>query len=229
MFARPCAPDPRVKFCAMGDEPARHDDPAASRALERISDADRERATEFVQAALSHGQIGLDEIDERLGAVMAARTRGDLEAALIHLPGAAAVLAPSPPVPATIRPGEPVTITGSHTKIERAGRWAVPDHLVVTLRHSSLVLDLMEADLPGPAIRIDVDLTHSRFRLIVPDDIQLETTGLEQHGSTVGVEAARGTSPRAVVVLTGRLHWSKVAADAPGWRRRRALRKAKRS
>lgn len=212
----------------MGDELARGEDGVASRALERVSDADRERAVELVQAALGDGRIGLDEIDERLGAVVAARTRGDLEGALLHLPGADAVLAATRPgVLATSRAGEPMTINGTHARIRRTGRWEVPAHLIVTMVHSSMVLDLMEADLPGPEIRVDVDLTHSRLRVIVPDDIRIEASGLEQHGGKVQVEPARdATSPRAVVRLTGRLHWSKVTAVSPGRRRRRALRKA---
>lgn len=214
----------------MGDEPAPRDDGAASRALERVSDADRERAADLVQAALGDGRIGLDEIDERLGAVLAARTRGDLEAALLHLPGADAVLAATRPgVPATRRPGEPATVNGTHTRIRRTGRWEVPDHLVVKLVHTSLVLDLMEADLPGPEIRVDLDLTHSRISIIAPDDIRVEADGLEQHGAKVDVEPApTATPPRAVVRLSGRLHWSRASAGPPGWRRRRALRKTAR-
>lgn len=196
--------------------------------LERISDADRERAADLVQAALGDGRIGMDEIDERLGAVLAARTRGDLEVALVHLPGADAVLAATHPVvPAASRAGEPTTISGTHTRIHRTGRWDVPAHLVVTLVHSSLVLDLTEARLPGPQLRVDVDLTHSRLRLIVPGDLLVEAGELEQTGAKVRLEPAHDTaSPRAVVRLSGRLHWSRVASGAPGWRRRRALRRS---
>ena len=132
--------------------------------LERVSDADRERAVELVQAALGDGRIGLDEIDERLGAVVAARTRGDLEAALVHLPG----------------------------------RWEVPAHLIVTMVHSSMVLDLTEADLPGPEIRVDLDFTHSRLRVIVPDDIRVEAYGLEQHGRKCA--SSRLATPRRPVL-----------------------------
>lgn len=212
----------------MGDDVARREDGAGSRALERVSDADRERAAEFVQAALGDGRIGLDEIDERLGAVLAARTRGDLEAALVHLPGADAVLAAAGPVLPAPRPaGEPATISGTHAKMQRTGRWEVPAHLVVTLVHSSLVLDLTEAVLPGPELRVDADLTHSRLRLIVPDDIRVEAADLEEHGSKVRVEPGQNaTSPRAVVRVTGRLQWSRVAAVAPGRRRRRELRRS---
>ncbi|WP_116951260.1 DUF1707 SHOCT-like domain-containing protein [Jiangella endophytica] len=213
----------------MGDEPGRREDLAASQALQRVSDADRERAAELVRAAYGDGRIGVDEIDERLGAVMAARTRGDLEAALVHLPGADDVLAATHPVLAVSRAGEPTTINGTHARIERTGRWEVPAHLVVTLVHSSVVLDLMEAVLPGPEIRVDVDLTHSRLRVIVPDDVRVDVSNLEQHGSKVRVDP-RGdaAAPRAVVRLTGRLGWSRVAAAAPGRRRRRELRKAAR-
>ncbi|WP_053202738.1 DUF1707 SHOCT-like domain-containing protein [Jiangella muralis] len=212
----------------MGDDVARREDGAGSLALERVSDADRERAAEFVQAALGDGRIGLDEIDERLGAVLAARTRGDLEAALVHLPGADAVLTTAGSVAPAPRPaGEPATINGTHARMQRTGRWEVPAHLVVTLVHSSLVLDLTEAALPGPELRVDADLTHSRLRLIVPDDIRVEATDLEEHGSKVRVEPAHSaTPPRAVVRVTGRLQWSRVAAVAPGRRRRRELRRS---
>jgi hypothetical protein len=212
----------------MGDEPVRREDGAAAGALERISDADRERAAELVQAAFGDGRIGVEEIDERLGAVMAARTRGDLGAALVHLPGADAVLAATQSVvPAASRAGEPTTINGTHARIKRTGRWDVPAHLVVTLVHSKLVLDLTEADLPGPEIRVDADLTHSRLRVIVPDDIRVVESGVEQHGSKVRVEPVPGaTPPRAVVHVTGRLSWSKVTAVGPGRRRRRELRRA---
>lgn len=212
----------------MGDDLARGDDVAASRALERISDADRERAAELVRAAFGDGRIDLDEIDGRLGAVMAARTRGDLEAALVHLPGADAVLAATQLlVPGAA--GEPTPIKGTHARIHRTGRWDVPSHLVVKLVHSSLVLDFMEAVLPGSEIRVDVDFTHSKLRVIVPDDIMVEASGLDQHGSKVRLQPSHITAPpRAVVRLGGRLHWSKVTAVPPGRRRLRAMRKGTR-
>ncbi|SEE89696.1 DUF1707 SHOCT-like domain-containing protein [Jiangella alba] len=207
----------------MGDDVARREE----RALERVSDADRERAAEFVRTALGDGRIGLEEIDERLGAVLGARTRGDLEAALVHLPGADAVLAAAEPVSATRPAGEPVTITGTHARMQRSGRWDVPTHLVVTLVHSSLVLDLTEVVLPGPQLLIDADLTHSRLRLIVPDDVRVEATDLDEHGSKLRFEPARNDIPaRAVVRVTGRLQWSRVTAVAPGRRRRRLRRRA---
>lgn len=211
----------------MGDEVARHEDATSSRALERVSDADRERAADFVQAALSDGLIGLDEIDERVGAVMSARTRGDLEAALIHLPGADAALAtPRQAVPATSG-DEPTTIGGTHARLERTGHWTVPAHLVVTLAYSSLELDLMEAELPGPEILVEVDLTHSRLRVVVPDDIRVVATGLEQNGSRVRIESPDDPpSPRAVIRLTGPMNWGRISVGAPGRRRRRQLRRA---
>jgi hypothetical protein len=45
----------------------------------RISDADRERVAGLLRVAASEGRLDLAELDERLGAVYAARTRGDIE------------------------------------------------------------------------------------------------------------------------------------------------------
>lgn len=57
----------------------------------RASDAEREHVGELLQQALSQGRITIAEFDERMGAAMAARTRGELDAVLVDLPGAVRV------------------------------------------------------------------------------------------------------------------------------------------
>lgn len=64
-------------------EPVRPDDI-------RISDADRRRVQDGLQRAHGAGQLDLDEFDERVSAVWAARTRGELDRVT-------ADLAPTPP------------------------------------------------------------------------------------------------------------------------------------
>jgi hypothetical protein len=64
-----------------------HRDALPARAL-RASDAEREQVGELLQQAMSQGRITIAEFDERMGAAMAARTRGELEATLVDLPGA---------------------------------------------------------------------------------------------------------------------------------------------
>src|SRR5690625_1874105 len=205
-----------------------------SRAMERVSDADRERAGELIQEALSDGRLALDEIDDRLGAVMAARTRGDLEAALIHLPGAEAVLGTTgsnTPDQASGREGAPV-LQAYSAPVHRTGAWTLPGQLTIRGRTSSVHLDLTEAELPVGNCHIELDLRHCSLRIVVPDDVRVEADEVAPTGSPVNVRAPKNASagpPRLVIHLRGTAHMSSVYASGPGRLRRRALRKAGRS
>lgn len=53
-------------------------DPREHPAALRVSDAQREAVANAVRGALDDGRLQLTELDERLGAVFAARTHGDL-------------------------------------------------------------------------------------------------------------------------------------------------------
>jgi hypothetical protein len=68
----------------------------------RASDSDRERVAERLRHATAEGRLGTDELDERLGALFASRTYGELDRLVADLPEAEPSLAPEPsgvPVP----------------------------------------------------------------------------------------------------------------------------------
>src|SRR5437899_9080818 len=54
--------------------------------LMRASDADRERVAEVLRTAAAEGRLRLDELDERLATVYAARTYAELEPVTHDLP-----------------------------------------------------------------------------------------------------------------------------------------------
>jgi Domain of unknown function (DUF1707) len=56
------------------------------RALLRASDADREQVTERLRQAATEGRLHDDELEERLGAALCARTYGELDALVADLP-----------------------------------------------------------------------------------------------------------------------------------------------
>ena len=56
----------------------------------RVSDADREAAAAELQEHFASGRLNQDELDERLAAVFAAKTRGDLDAVFADLPSSGA-------------------------------------------------------------------------------------------------------------------------------------------
>jgi hypothetical protein len=53
----------------------------------RASDEDRERIAERLRAATAEGRLLTDELDERLGIALSARTYGELDSLVADLPG----------------------------------------------------------------------------------------------------------------------------------------------
>lgn len=60
--------------------------PVTAEALIRASDADRDRVAELLRDQLAQGRLNLDEFSERVGAVYAAITLGELERLVADLP-----------------------------------------------------------------------------------------------------------------------------------------------
>jgi hypothetical protein len=70
----------------------------APAAAHRASDAERDAAADRLRTAAAEGRLDPDELDERVGQVYSARTRGELAALTSDLPEPAA--APAAPEPA---------------------------------------------------------------------------------------------------------------------------------
>src|SRR4051794_17348313 len=89
----------------------------------RTSDAERQRAAEFLRDACGDGRISPDELEERLDLLFAGGTVADIAALVRDLPGGSAVIprfgrgaAPRPvavSVPARRRPGSPAVPMGA--------------------------------------------------------------------------------------------------------------------
>src|SRR6195256_616203 len=78
----------------------------------RASDADRERVANVLREAAGDGRLTMDELDERLDAVDAAKTYAELEPITHALPDAGAAHAPAP---ATAAPRDPARFGGEPT------------------------------------------------------------------------------------------------------------------
>ena len=62
-------------------------DEMAKRATLRASDADREHVAERLRKATGEGRLLAEELEERLGAALSARTYGELDSLVADLPG----------------------------------------------------------------------------------------------------------------------------------------------
>jgi hypothetical protein len=103
----------------------------------RASHEDRDKIVELLRVAGGDGRLDAEELDERVGAALAARTYGELAALVADLPAVPG----SPVMPLAAKPKDIVRIeTGSgHTK--RVGHWAVPQRMEVRARSGWVVLD----------------------------------------------------------------------------------------
>jgi hypothetical protein len=93
---------------------------SARTAEQRASDLDRDIAADILCAAVGDGRLTLDELDERLGATLSARTMTELAALIADLPGRCA--------PRPVRPCDPVGRLGFGFSVP--SRWSVIQTLV---------------------------------------------------------------------------------------------------
>lgn len=134
-----------------------------------MSDADRERVAERLRAAHGEGRLTLDEFDQRLTGLFAARTFADAEQYVADLPGSP--LASAAPERAELR-------TTAAT-LKRRGRWVVPRQLVVTAKAGTVKLDFTEAVIPHPVIYIDLDVYAGSTILVLPPDTTVDIDNVE--------------------------------------------------
>jgi len=181
----------------------------------RVGDREREQAVAVLHDAVGGGYLDLQEFEERSQTVYAARTRGDLRAALADLPGAVQLF---PPTGAPVAAGGLMvaarenTIDVDWTTVKRKGHWQVPAYLVISGSMGTADLDLRAAQLPPGGCVIEVTASWSTVRLRVGPSAVVRTTEFEGGSmSTMKDKAGPPTAPGgAVVDVRGRASWTTV-------------------
>jgi DUF1707 SHOCT-like domain len=130
----------------------------------------------------------MDELDERVGAALTARTYGELTALVSDLPAARDT--PAGPLP-TPEPKDLVRIECHHSGARREGQWLVPRRMQVRVTSGTVKLDFTQAILSWPSLQIDVEVHGGNLILVTRPGILIDTDDLEIRGSTVKVAAPR--------------------------------------
>src|SRR5215469_11658924 len=184
---------------------ARNDDDA--RLELRASDADRDRTAAAIGSAMAAGRLTTAEHAERLDAVYAAKTMGDLVPLTRDLPadeasdrGAA--------VPATDR----ASVAARFSKLIRSGRWVAGRHTRLTAHFGALIVNLTEAVLPGREITLTIDAFCGKLILTVPAGAHV----IDEGGALFAKRAVYGRqdpddADGPVIRLVGEARFSKVA------------------
>jgi hypothetical protein len=160
-----------------------------------MSDADRERVVGWLNSALAEGRLTLAEFEERLDAVLRARTYADVEPHLADLPIAAAAV---PPV------REVAVLNSVASPLKRRGRWRVPRRLVVKSKAGSVRLDFADAVIDHPVVEIELNVLAGNALLILPDGATAEIddvrmmAGIAKSKVPAGYDVPEGR-PRFVV------------------------------
>lgn len=167
-------------------------DAADRRPAIRIGDADRETAAEQLRSAVGDGRLELAELDDRLSAVYAARTRGELTSATADLE------------PAEIDT-PPLTLRTKSGTMKRTGAWTAPAEITAECTSGSIKLDFTAATVPHREMLVQASAKSGHVVVVVPHGWTVVMDDVSSSSGTVvnKVTLPRRTSGRTVRVVGG--------------------------
>jgi class 3 adenylate cyclase len=142
----------------------------------RVSDADRDQTVTLLREHVIVGRLTLDEFSDRVGRALEARTRGDLESTLTHLPD----LATPPEEPGRRRPRRwfIAVMSGSQPK----GRWRISGRTTAVAVMGGCEMDLRHAEIDGPEVVITAIAFWGGIGVTVPEGFDVELEGFSFMG-----------------------------------------------
>lgn len=178
----------------------------------RASDSDRERTVEVLRHAASDGQLTVDELEERVSAAYAARTRRELEQLTADVSPAPGPMAAAHASGLTVKEGEGgtrwlVAIMGGH---DRKGWWRLaPQCTVINIMGGSEV-DLNDAELSDRVTQLNMYSIMGGGEIRVPHGVNVQISNFALMGGNdvkLGTEVAPPGAPairiRLVSIMGG--------------------------
>jgi hypothetical protein len=200
----------------------------------RASDSDRERVAEALREAAAEGRLSLEELDERLDRVFAAKTYAELTPVTADLPGMGDL-----PVPRGDRRAGQETGAGSfginryggeaseHAAVaimgsfSRKGSWVVPPVMSAVAIMGGGELDLREARFAERTVTIHVTAIMGGVEITVPDDARVEVNGIGIMGGFDHRAAGEGAADGPTIVIDGLAFWGGVEIKRKSPKRRK--------
>ena len=175
----------------------------------RASDADRESVANVLREAAGDGRLTMDELDERLDAVYAAKTYAELEPITHDLPDVGTAQAPAPS-PAARR--DPARFGGTPTSsgavailggFSRKGDWVVPKEFTAFMFMGGGEIDLRDARFTEREVTIHIVAMLGGCEVIVPEDATVYVTGIGILGAFEHTESGGGSPDGPVITING--------------------------
>jgi hypothetical protein len=124
----------------------------------RASDADREAVSERLRVAVGDGRITLDELEERLERVYAAKTYAELDTLVLDLPQSRSA----------VPDGGPLVLETRSGRIRQVNRWVVPERITAKVTMGRITIDFTQAVCRHREVRLEADCGSGRILVIVP-------------------------------------------------------------
>jgi Domain of unknown function (DUF1707)/Cell wall-active antibiotics response 4TMS YvqF len=175
----------------------------------RASDSDRERVADILRQAAGDGRLTMEELDERLDSVYAAKTYAELEPITRDLPEAGAAHAPArAPAPAA-----DVTRIGgvgtSHSAIAilggatRKGEWVVPSSFNAVAILGGVEIDFREARFAERVVTVHAVAILGGIEITVPEDVTVHVSGAGIMGGFDHGTSGEGPPGGPEIVING--------------------------
>lgn len=180
----------------------------------RVGHAERDAVAAFLQEAAGDGRLAWDELDERLGAALQAKTYADLEPLVADLTAdlpwrpqqpATAVGIPTygPPAPGFSQ-NDPLRLDGGMSSEKREGAWTMPPFLRLSSGAGSIKLNCLQATAAAAVIDVQVIPGVGSVVIIVPEGWAANDDRLGRAMGSKTIKIPRTPAPgRPLLVLYG--------------------------
>jgi Domain of unknown function (DUF1707)/Cell wall-active antibiotics response 4TMS YvqF len=161
----------------------------------RVSDAERDATVRTLGDHAAVGRLTLDELEERAGQALTAKTRGELAALTSDLPQQAAQ---DPAIPRARKPVRwMVAIMGGS---QRRGRFRAVGSVNSVSIMGGDEIDLREAEIEGGELTLNLFALMGGATVYVPDSVELEVSGFSLMGGNTELGSQRSPRPGAPVI-----------------------------
>lgn len=191
----------------------------------RASDADRERAADTLRHAAGVGRLTVDELDERLTAAYAARTRAELERLVVDVV-AEEDAAPAHRMPVRRGEGGAKWLVAIMSGCDRRGRWRLGERVMSLNIMGGADLDLNDAELAAEHVELTVFSLMGGADIYIPDGLNVDLSDFAFMGAN-GVDVGDPRPDPGGPVL--RLRLISIMGGTDVKRRRRKSRAEKRA
>ena len=179
----------------------------------RIGHRERDLVAALLQEAAADGRLGMDELDERLGAALQAKTYADLDPVVSDLSADLPWRTPRPARPPVQGPPaagysreDPLRLDGGVSVEKRQGVWTVPPFMRFNQGMGGVKLNCLEATPAAAVIEIEVIPGAGSIVLVLPDGWGVDTDRLAKAWGSKSVKVPREPAPgKPLLVFYGSL------------------------